>query len=53
MTWEDAVRYCEDHECTECEVYMEDKEIRTQEEKCNKHIPCCINLVSDEFIQMM
>lgn len=47
MTWENAVKYCEDHECIECEIYLENKDKRTRDEKCNE--PCCINLVSDEF----
>ena len=49
MTWEEAIKYCEDHECTECPVYIEHKDMRTLDEKCNRHVTCCINLVSDEF----
>ena len=29
MTCDDAVKYCEEHECEECEVYLKDLDKRT------------------------
>lgn len=48
MNWEDAVKFCEEHECEECKVHIENLNVRTTHEKCTLHIPCCANLV-DEF----
>ena len=45
MTYDDAVKYCEEHECVECEVYLKDLDKRTKHEKENLHYPCCVNLV--------
>lgn len=45
MTYNDAVKYCEEHECTECEVYLKNLDKRTEHEKKNLHYPCCLNLV--------
>ena len=43
--YDEAVFYCEDHECDECSVYLEDLDKRTRYEKESLHIPCCRNLV--------
>lgn len=48
MTYDDAVKYCEEHECEECEVYLKDLDKRTKHEKEILHYPCCINLVDDK-----
>lgn len=50
MNYNEAVKYCEDHECTECPVYNLDLDKRTLEEKRNLHVPCCKNLVNDETV---
>ena len=44
MTWEDAIKYCEEHECEEC--YVKDK--RTEYQKKVLHYPCCWNLVDEK-----
>ena len=44
MTWAEAIKYCEEHECEECSV--EDK--RTEFQKKVLHYPCCWNLVDEE-----
>lgn len=43
MTLEEAVKFCEEHECEECPVV--DK--RSKREKEILHIPCCVNLVEE------
>ena len=48
MTYDDAVKYCEEHECEECEVYLKDLDKRSKHEKENLHYPCCVNLVDDD-----
>lgn len=50
MTWDEAVIYCEEHECTECTIYTEGLDMRTQEEKQN-HTPCCKNLVTEKKME--
>lgn len=47
MSYDDAVKYCEEHECTECEIYLKDLDKRTEHEKKILHHPCCLNLVDD------
>lgn len=42
MSLENAVRFCEDHECYECPVSVEGDK-RSDIEKWD-HTPCCINL---------
>lgn len=50
MTWEEAIRYCEEHECKNCTHYINDiDDCRTKYEKQNLHIPCCINLVDEDL----
>ena len=46
MTWEEAIKYCEEHECEECPAFIEDR--RTDYRKKALHYPCCWNLVDDE-----
>ena len=46
MTWNEAVEYCEAHECEECIAYNMD-DCRTEYEKTELHFPCCINLVDE------
>ena len=48
MTWEEAVEYCEEHECIDCIAYnMPD--CRTKYEKMVLHASCCINLVDKDL----
>ena len=51
MTWAEAVRYCESHGCKECIAYPK-IDCRSKFDKEILHIPCCINLVSDELRYM-
>ena len=44
MTFEEAIKYCEEHKCEECSV--EDK--RTEYQKKILQYPCCWNLVDKE-----
>ena len=44
MTWAEAIKYCEEHECEECSV----KDKRTEYQKKVLHYPCCWNLVDEE-----
>lgn len=44
MTWEEALKFCEEHECEECPMI----EKRTEYQKKCLHIPCCWNLVDKE-----
>lgn len=46
MNYNEAVSYCEEHECEECEIYLKNMDKRTKKEKEIFHIPCCINLVT-------
>jgi hypothetical protein len=48
MTWEEAVKYCEEHKCKDCLAYNI-QDCRTEYEKQNMHIPCCINLVDEDL----
>lgn len=57
MTWENfrgfvpmrvveqAVYFCENAECLDCPIYINDIDHRTQYEKEVEHIPCVDNLV--------
>lgn len=46
MTWEEAIEYCESHECKDCIYYINNiDDCRTEYEKKVLHLPCCINLV--------
>lgn len=46
MTWKEAIKYCEEHECEECPAFTEDK--RTDYQKKVLHYHCCWNLVDEE-----
>ena len=46
MTWEEAIKFCEEHECEECPAYIEDK--RTNYQTKVLHYHCCWNLVDEE-----
>ena len=48
MTEKEAVEFCEETECEDCPVAIEDREDwRTQYEKTMLHFPCCLNLVDE------
>ena len=49
MNWDEAIKFCEDHECTECDVYLKNLDKRTKEEKENHHVPCVENLVDEKY----
>jgi hypothetical protein len=42
---EKAVRFCENVECKDCPIYINDIEHRTQYEIEAMHIPCVDNLI--------
>lgn len=42
---EQAVYFCENTECLDCPIYINDIDHRTQYEKEVEHIPCVDNLV--------
>ena len=42
---EKAVRFCENNECPDCPIYINDIEHRTQYEREVMHIPCVDNLI--------
>lgn len=44
MTWEEAIKFCEEHDCDECPVV----EKRTDYQKKVLQYPCCWNLVDKE-----
>lgn len=46
MNWEEAILFCESHECKDCPVYKT-KDCRSDYEKQVLHYPCCINLVGE------
>lgn len=48
MTWEEAIKYCEEHECEDC-IAHKTQDCRTVYEKTSLHYPCCINLVDEEL----
>lgn len=47
MDWKNSVKYCEDHECIECPIYILNLDKRSRQEKQNQHVPCCENLVGN------
>lgn len=49
MDWEEAVEYCAEHECDECPAFNS-PDYRTEYEKTNLHVPCCVNLVIGESL---
>lgn len=40
-----AVLFCENTECLDCPIYINDIDYRTQYEKEVEHIPCVDNLI--------
>lgn len=42
---EQAVHFCENTECLDCPIYINDIDYRTRYEKEVEHIPCVDNLV--------
>ena len=42
---EKAIRFCENVECENCPIYINDIEHRTQYEREVMHIPCVDNLI--------
>lgn len=48
MTWKEAVKYCEDHECKDCIAY-DLPDCRTEYERTMLHAPCCANLVDEDL----
>lgn len=48
MTWEEAIKYCEEHKCKDCITYHT-TDCRTEYEKTVLHAPCCINLVNEKL----
>ena len=50
MTWKEAIKYCEEHECKYCIHYINDiDDCRTEYEKQVLHMPCCVNLVDEDL----
>lgn len=47
MTLDEAIKYCEEHECEECIIFTENLDKRTRLEYI-KGTPCCVNLVTKE-----
>ena len=52
MKPEDAVKYCEEHECYECIIAKKKLDKRTREQKCLGHKPCCDNLMDIHIISL-
>lgn len=48
MTWNEAIKYCEEHRCEDCLAYHT-PDCRTEYEKTVLHAPCCINLVDEDL----
>ena len=48
MTWEEAIKYCEEHKCKDCIVYNV-IDCRTKYKKTILHSPCYINLVDENL----
>lgn len=48
MTWEEAIKFCEEHECEECPVVENRQDRRTEYKKRVLQYPCCLNLVDKE-----
>lgn len=47
MTLDEAVKYCEEHECEECIIFTENLDKRTKSEQMAGTL-CCENLVTEE-----
>jgi hypothetical protein len=48
MTWKEAIKYCEEHHCEDCVAYYK-TDCRTDYDKQNLHVPCCVNLVTESL----
>lgn len=48
MTWKEAIKYCETHECNSCIAYNK-PDCRTEYDKTILHAPCFINLVDENL----
>ena len=48
MTWEEAVAYCENHDCDECPAHGV-WDCRSPYERAMLHYPCCMNLVDEKY----
>ena len=46
MSYDDAIKYCEEHDCSECDGNINKLGIRTIYEKQVRDVPYCINLIS-------
>lgn len=49
MTQKDAVKFCENTECENCYIEINNIEYRTKYEKEMLHYPCCMNLVDKKY----
>lgn len=47
MELEEAVKFCEEHECEECPVELMKLNKLTKHQKEYLHFPFCLNLVDD------
>ena len=45
MTFDEAVKYCEEHECNECEIFLKNKDIRNDFDKKIGQKSCFENLI--------
>ena len=50
MTQEQAIDYCETHECKECVIYINNLDTRTKDEWMSG-ILCCSNLLRYELVK--
>ena len=54
MTLDEAIAYCELHECKKCILLNEKyhaEDCRTEYEKTVLHIPCCFNLLDSKNLE--
>lgn len=40
-----AIKFCENHECAECLIHINNIEHRTEYDKCCEFVPCVDNLI--------
>ena len=48
MTYDEAVKFCEEHDCEECPVHLNGLDKRTEFDKVVGAVACCENLVESE-----
>ena len=48
MTFDEAIKYCEEHVCEECPVVKNRQDKRTEYQKKVLQYPCLWNLVDEE-----